>query len=97
MSDMFTFIGGAAVGSLLTYMTKNKDSREAVENFIDGIADVFTNFLRQITPDTKDKNTRKETGAEKEKVKTTKTAKKTTGARRVTKKKKTVTSKKPLH
>jgi len=94
---MFTFIGGAAVGSLLTYMAKNKDTREAVENFIDGMGEVFTDLLRQITPDTKDQNTRQESDPEKEKMKKAKTVKKTTRSRHMANKKKETTAEKSLH
>jgi len=51
MSDLMTFIGGAAVGTLVTYLTKNEDARKSVEHFIDGMGQAFTDFLGRVTPD----------------------------------------------
>jgi len=84
---MFTFIGGAAVGSLLTYMAKNQETSETVENFIDAMGRAFTDLLRRITPDTQDINTREEVCADKSKKDKTKTVKKTARTKRVAKKK----------
>ena len=50
MSDLMTFIGGAAVGALVTYVSKNEEARKAVEHFIDSTGDAFTAYVRRITP-----------------------------------------------
>jgi hypothetical protein len=51
MSDALTFLGGTAVGALVVYLTKDKDTRIAVERFIDGVADSFKALLGRMTPD----------------------------------------------
>jgi hypothetical protein len=50
MSDLMTFIGGAAVGTLVTYLAKNEEARKTTERFIDGLGTSFTDFLHRITP-----------------------------------------------
>jgi len=44
---------GAAVGALVTYITKDEDVRKTVERFIDGSVDAFQAFLSRITPEKK--------------------------------------------
>ena len=50
MSDLMTFIGGAAVGAFVTYLTKNEDARKSVEHFVDSTGQAFTDFLGRVTP-----------------------------------------------
>jgi hypothetical protein len=50
MSDLFTFIGGAAVGTLVTYLVKNEEARKTVDGFIDGVGKQFTDLLHRVTP-----------------------------------------------
>mgnify|MGYP001816430806 CR=1 FL=1 len=50
MSDLLTFIGGAAVGTLVTYLAKNPEARKTAERFIDGMGEAFTGFLQRMTP-----------------------------------------------
>lgn len=44
-------ITGAAMGALVTYITKDEEARKTVERFIDGTGDAFQAFLRRITPE----------------------------------------------
>jgi len=52
MSDLLTFIGGAAVGTLVTYLVKNEQARKTVDGFIDGAGKRFTDLLQRATPET---------------------------------------------
>jgi hypothetical protein len=52
MSDLLTFIGGAAVGTLVTYLVKNEQARKTVDGFIDGVGKRFTDLLQRATPET---------------------------------------------
>jgi len=97
MSDVFTFIGGVAVGSLIARMAKNKKTRVAVEHFIDGMGQVFSDFLHQITPSVKDTNIIEDSESDNVKMKSAKTVKKTSRSGRVSKKKKDTSAKMPLH
>jgi len=46
-----SLIIGAAIGALVTYITKDEDARKTVERFIDGAGDAFQAFLKRITPE----------------------------------------------
>jgi len=55
-------LAGAALGTLLTYITKDEELRKTVENFYDGCVDSFKSFLVRMTPEKGD--TQLETSAE---------------------------------
>ena len=46
-----TLLTGAAIGALLTYITKDEEVRKTVERFIDGSIAAFKRFLERITPE----------------------------------------------
>lgn len=58
-----TLVTGAAVGTLVIYVTKDEDARKTMERFIDGTGEAFMAFLRRITPE-KTGDIHKESGAE---------------------------------
>jgi hypothetical protein len=97
MSDLMTFIGGAAVGTLVTYLVKNEEARKAVEGFIDGLGKRFTDLVHRATPAREDEI--EEAAAEpaeaaEQKPKATKRA---TRPRRVAKAKKSDAEETPIH
>jgi hypothetical protein len=42
---------GAAIGALVTYITKDDDARKTVGRFIDGAGGAFKGFVQRITPE----------------------------------------------
>ena len=103
MSDLMTFIGGAAVGTLVTYLTKNEEARQTVERFIDSAGTNITAMLRKFIPGESEKLEPKPTKAKpkpRPRVKTAAkpaAARKPTTARRVPKAKKATAEGKAIH
>ncbi|MEN8180679.1 MAG: hypothetical protein ABFS39_18945 [Pseudomonadota bacterium] len=97
MSDLMTFIGGAAVGTLVTYMAKNEHTRKTVERFIDGVGVTFTDFLHRMTPDRKEQTASSDVEPEGETMGKAEPVKKATRGGRGTKAKKAATDGKPVH
>ena len=97
MSDLMTFIGGAAVGTLVTYLAKNEDARKTVERFIDGVGVAFTDFLRRMTPGSAGQTASSEIEPDSETVEKAEPVRKTTRAKRVAKAKKVVPEEKSVH
>ena len=94
MSDLMTFIGGAAVGTLVTYLVKNEEARKTVEGFIDGVGKRFTDLVHRATPVTEKVAEQAEAEPAAEKPKKTKRA---TRARRVSKAKTADAEEPPIH
>ena len=103
MSDLMTFIGGAAVGTLVTYLTKNEEARHTVERFIDSAGTNITAMLRKLTPGESEKAEPKPSKAKPKPRPRAKTARKSAAARkpattrRVPKAKKTIVEGKAIH
>jgi hypothetical protein len=95
MSDLMTFIGGAAVGTLVTYIAKNKEARQTVENFVDGVGAAFTETLHRLTPEKEEQTVAPKTKQKVEKDERAKTARKT--RRQTAKAKKVTTEEMPIH
>jgi hypothetical protein len=98
MSSLISFIGGAAVGTLVTYLAKNEEARKTVDRFIEGMGESFTGFLHRMTPT----KAEKPVSAEAEPVQTiveeaAPAKKKPTRPRRTAKAKKVTEAEKPLH
>ncbi|MGD8590314.1 MAG: hypothetical protein PVG22_15925 [Chromatiales bacterium] len=88
MSDLITFIGGAAVGTLVTYLVKNEEARKAVEGFIDGMGKRFTDLMHRATPNPGEAAEQAEAEPVAEAAAKPKAAKRATRPRRVSKAKK---------
>jgi hypothetical protein len=97
MSDLMTFIGGAAVGTLVTYLAKNEDARKKVEHFIDGVGEAFTDFLHRMTPGAGEKTAGSAHEPDNETVEKAAPVRKTTRPRRAAKAKKVMTEGKSVH
>lgn len=97
MSDLMTFIGGAAVGTLVTYLAKNEEARKTVDRFIDGMGKSFTDFLHRMTPNVAEKTVNAEAETAQATVEEAAPAKKTTRPRRRAKVKKAVAEENPIH
>lgn len=97
MSDLMSFIGGAAVGTLVTYLAKNEDARKTVEHFIDGVGVAFTDFLHRMTPGTAEQTAGSEIEPDNKTGEKAEPVRKTTRPGRVAKAKKVVTQEKPVH
>ena len=97
MSDLMTFIGGAAVGTLVTYLTKNEAARKKVERFVDGVGESFTDFLHRMTPGSTEQTAGAENDPENETMEKAAPARKTTRPKRVTKAKKVKPEEKSVH
>ncbi|MEN8167408.1 MAG: hypothetical protein ABFR65_08035 [Pseudomonadota bacterium] len=97
MSDLMTFIGGAAVGTLVTYLAKNEEARKKVEHFIDGMGEAFTDFLHRMTPGAAEKTAGPENEPESETVEKAAPVRKAARPRRKAKAKKVVTEEKSIH
>ena len=97
MSDLLTFIGGAAVGTLVTYLVKNEEARKAVEGFIDGVGKRFTDLLHGATPKTEEVVEQAEAEPVVEAAEKPKAAKGATRPRRVSKAKKVDAEEPPMH
>jgi hypothetical protein len=97
MSDLITFIGGAAVGTLVTYLVKNEEARKTAEQFIDSVGTAFTDFLHRMTPDKARQSETTERAAAQESTEPPEPIKKATRARRAAKPKKTQGEEKPMH
>lgn len=89
MSDFLTFIGGAAVGTFITYLTKNEEARKSVERFIDSAGQAFTDFLRRVTPVSSGQASDSTAGPERKTAKKGKPAGKPAQSRRTAKAQKT--------
>ncbi|MDJ0807994.1 MAG: hypothetical protein QNJ78_14325 [Gammaproteobacteria bacterium] len=50
MSTLMTFVGGALVGTLVTYLAKNEEARKTTERFVDAVGAAFTDYLHRVTP-----------------------------------------------
>ena len=97
MSDFLTFMGGAAVGTLVTYLVKNDEARKAVDGFVDGVGKWFTNVLHRATPKTEEVVAEAEAEPVVETEPKPIPAKRATRPRRVTKAKKEVAQETPVH
>lgn len=97
MSDMLTFIGGAAVGSLITYLSKNEEARKSVEHFIDSMGSAFTDFVKRVTPGESKQAEASETETTAEVADKPPPAKRTTRPRKATKPKKPLSEESAIH
>ena len=97
MSDLMTFIGGAAVGTLVTYLVKNEEARKTVEDFIDGVGKGFTDLLHRATPNTEQEAEQAAAEPTAEAAEKTKPAKRATRPRRVSKAKKADAEETSIH
>jgi excinuclease UvrABC nuclease subunit len=97
MSDLLTFIGGAAVGTLVTYLVKNEEARNTVERFIDGVGKRFTDLVQRATPDTEHAAEQAAAEPAAEAAEKPKAAKRATRPRRVSKAKKADAGETPIH
>lgn len=97
MSDLMTFIGGAAVGTLVTYLAKNEDARKTAERFIDGMGLAFTDFLHRMTPDRVKQNAESEFEPESKATEKPAAARKPIRGRKAAKAKKAGSAEKPVH
>jgi hypothetical protein len=97
MSDFMTFLGGAAVGTLVTYLAKNEEARKAVDGFVDGVGKRFTDVLRRVTPKTEEVAEEAEAEPVAETQAKPRPAKRVTRPRRVAKAKKEVAEGTPVH
>jgi hypothetical protein len=97
MSDLMTFIGGAAVGTLVTYLVKNEEARKAVDGFIDGVGKRFTDLVQRTTPKTEEVAEQAEAEPVAEAEEKPKAAKRASRPRRVSKVKKADAGETPVH
>lgn len=97
MSDLMTFVAGAAVGTLVTYLAKNDEARKTAERFIDGMGASFTDLLHRLTPERTDQAVSADEEPESETVEKTTPPRKSTRGGRVAKAKKPGTEGKPVH
>jgi hypothetical protein len=97
MSDLMTFIGGAAVGTLVTYLVKNEEARKAVDEFIDGVGKRFTDLVHRATPKTEEVVKQAESEPAAKAAEKPKAAKRATRPRRVSKAKKADAEDTPMH
>jgi hypothetical protein len=97
MSDVLTFIGGAAVGTLVTYLAKNEEARKTVDGFIDGVGKKFTDLLQRVTPGKEEPTVASEAEPITDTVAKPAPAKKVTRPRKTAKAKKVITEENPVH
>ncbi len=97
MSDLMSFIGGAAVGTLVTYLSKNEEARKKVEHFIDGMGEAFTDFLHRMTPGAGEKTAGSAQEPDKETVEKAAPVRKPPRPRRAAKAKKVMPEEKSIH
>ena len=97
MSDFMTFIGGAAVGTLVTYLVKNEEARKAVDGFINGVGKRFTDLVHRATPKAEEVVEQAEAEPAAEAAEKPKAAKRSARPRRVSKVKKADAEETPIH
>jgi hypothetical protein len=94
---MLTFIGGAAVGTLVTYLAKNEEARKNVEKFIDGMGSSFIGLIKRLTPEHEEQTAASETETTAETPQRATPASKTARPRRAAKPKRPVSGESPIH
>ena len=97
MSDMLTFIGGAAVGTLVTYLAKNEEARKSVERFIDGMGTSFIDLIKRLTPHAEEQTQASEAEPMAETPDKATSTRNTARPRRTAKPKKPLSGESPIH